>query len=221
MSGFGKITFKGEYFNQTIINVFHYRSTNWLPVGGNPFDDVLAFVDAVRDNTAPTFVSCLPSDYTLRSIEGVGYDDQYNLVTSSPLIRTENLRGAITGGNTMGAANCAIVSLRCGPQHQINGNGQSKRNRGYLAVGPMIETGVDDYSHISVDQTARLEGVAMVASQPVTVLLPPCTLTPIRIHEKWTTVGPVKILDWRTYSDILGWRVNGVASYRRSRQPEA
>ena len=47
MSGFGRVAFEGEFYNQSIVNVFWYRSTAWLPNQGNPFDDVLAFVDAV------------------------------------------------------------------------------------------------------------------------------------------------------------------------------
>jgi hypothetical protein len=221
MPGFGKVTFIGEYFNQRVINVFHYRSTAWLPLQGNPFDDVLAFVDSCITHQKPSMLAALPSDYTLRTVEGIGYDDQYNIVTASPLIRTVNEAGLRGGTQTMGAASCAILSLRCGPQVQINGAGQSKRNRGYLAIGPLNEADVDNYSHIVPLQVARIGSIGDEASANRTIIAPAVTLIPIRIHEKYAQVGPIKALLWRTYSDVLGYKVNAVASYRKSRQPEA
>jgi hypothetical protein len=219
MSGFGKITFKGEYANQPVVNVLHYRSTDWLPGGGNPFNDVLAFVDAVILTVKPKLINTLPSGYKLNDVEGVGYDDTYNIVTASPLVRTVNEFGTAGTGDTNGSAPCMIIGLRCGEQVQINNLGKSKRNRGYLAIGPTIDGAVDVYSHISGIQFALNELLAQAVASPVVVLLPPCTLTPIRIHEKWTTVLGAKVLLWRTYSDVLGYRINRVASYRRSRQP--
>jgi len=221
MTGFGKVTFKGEYFNQAVVNVLHYRSDNWSPLGGNPFDDVLTFVDAVIAECVPAFLSCLPHDYTLRTVEGVGYDDHYQIVTASPLIRTVGSAGTNPTDVTNGAATCAIISLRCGPQAQINGAGTTKRNRGYLAVGPLTDSAVDNYSHITSPTSTYLDSFAQHVAAQINVPLSLIDLKPIRIHEKWTKVGLLKILDWRTYSDVLGYRVNAVASYRKSRQPEA
>ena len=221
MAGFGKVTFIGEYFNQKIVNVMHYRSADWLPLAGNPFDDVLAFVDSAIVDIKPALLLCLPSDYTLQTVEGVGYDDAYNIVTASPLVRTVGEQGVLTGAQTMGAASTAIISLRCGPQFPINPGGVSKRNRGYLAIGPMLETNVDNYSHILDIEMTRLTNLAQKVAETRTVVLPPTTFIPIRIHEKYTNILGVHHLDWRTYSDVLGYRVNRVASYRKSRQPEA
>lgn len=221
MAGFGKVTLIGEYFNQKVINVFWYRSTAWLPLQGNPFDDVLAFVDAVLGEVQSHMLNALPSDYTLRTAEGIGYDDNFDVVTASPLIRTVNAAGALATSSTMGAASVGIVSLRCGPQQSIQAGGISKRNRGYLAIGPLRETDVDNYSHISSGQDLRLQAIGDHAANPITVIAPAVILTPIRIHEKYTQIGPVKVLSWRTYSDVQGYRVNAVASYRKSRQPEA
>lgn len=221
MAGFGRVAFIGEYFNQEIVNIFWYRSTQWLPLQGNPFDDVLAFVDAVVAHIATNFLLNLPVDYTLRRAEGVGYDDAFNIVTSSPLVRTIDQAGTSGYTSSMGAAQCAIVGLRLGEQVTINGVGKSKRNRGYLALGPIGEDGVDNYSHLVLNAQLLAEGFADDVADPLTVILPAVTLTPIRIHQKFVVVAGLHILQWRTYSDVLGWKVNNVASYRRSRQPEA
>jgi hypothetical protein len=221
MSGFFQVAFKGEYFNQAIVNILHYRSAEWLPGQGNPFDDTLAALDAVVLKTKTALLNCLPTDYTLQTVEGVGYDDTYKIVTPSPMVRTISAAGTYSDTLSMGAAQCAIISLRCGGQVQINLLGQSLRNRGYVAIGPLPEAAVDNYSHLTATPEARLDVLAQTLDDSIIMLAPAVTLVPIRIHEKWANILGVKVLQWRTYSDVLGYAVRRVASYRRSRQPEA
>jgi len=221
MSGFGRIAIEGEYYNQKIVNVLWYRSSAWLPGQGNPFDDVLAFMDAVLTHIQTNYLAMLPSDYLLQRVVGVGYDDSFNIVTSSPLVRTVNTNGSIAQDNGMGAAQTGIISFRCGEQHQINGIGSSKRNRGYVAIGPIGEGYVDNYSHLGTGMLSGLGEIADDFSDTLVIVTPAVTLVPIRIHEKYQKVGPLNVLVFRTYSDVLGWTVRRVASYRRSRQPEA
>lgn len=224
MAGFGRVTFIGEFYNQSIVNVFWYRSTAWLPLQGNPFDDVLAFVDAAATTIGADLRSAHTSDYTLLRAEGVGYDDAFNIVTASPLVRTINLPGIRGTLATNGAATACNIGLRCGEQVNISGIGKSKRNRGYVCVGPLADTWVDSYSHL-VDPTfnGALEGLAQSIAAPIVIVAPAVTLTPIRIHEKWLrNPSPIPdLLLWRTYSDVLGYTLPRVAGYRRSRQPEA
>jgi hypothetical protein len=221
MSGFGKVSLVGEYNGQKIVNVLHYRSVAWLPAQGNPFDDVLAFVDAVLTHLKAEFLACLPTGYKLNTAEGVGYGDDYSIVTASPLIRTVNEFGTLGNGDTNGAAACAILSMSCGEQVNINGVGKSKRNRGYLAIGPLLDGSVDNYSHINGGVFNALDGLGEHIDDTITVVAPAVSLIPIRIHERYLGVHPADVLVFRTYSDIRGYRINRVASYRRSRQPEA
>lgn len=224
MAGFGKVAFIGEFYNQLIVNIAWYRSTAWLPLQGNPFDDVLAFVDAANAEVGANLRSTHTSDYTLLRVEGVGYDDDFNIVTSSPLVRSVNLPGLRGALATNGAATSCNIGLRCGTQVQINGIGQSKRNRGYVSIGPLADAWVDSYSHL-VDATFNNALIDLAASfmAPLTIVVPAVTLTPIRIHEKWMrNPAPIPdILIWRTYSDVLGYTLPRVAGFRRSRVPEA
>ena len=221
MSGFARIAFEGEYFNQQIVNVFHYRSTAWLPGQGNPFDDVITFLDAVLAELQASYLTLFPTDYTLRQATAVGYDDEYRIVTSSPLVRTVGAAGQSGYTTSMGAANCGILSLRLGEQFQINNTGFSARNRGYLALGPFGEAAVDNYSHLVANQQGLMNTFGAHVDNPITIVTPAVVLTPIRIHQKFANVLGVRVLLWRTYSDVLGYTPNAVASYRRSRQPEA
>lgn len=221
MAGFFRVSFEGEFFNQKVVNVFHYRSDNWVPGGGNPFDDTLGALDDVIAKLETPYLDCMSTLYTLENVVGVGYDDAYEIVTPSPLIRNVHDAGHYSAGTTNGAAPCAILSLRCGAQTQINLAGHSLRNRGYLAVGPLDDSSVDNYGHLSTAFASNLDLLGQAVDDTIIGVNLLATLVPIRIHEKWTTILGKKVLLWRTYSDVLGYSTRRVASYRRSRQAEA
>jgi hypothetical protein len=221
MAGFARVALEGEYRNQTIVNVLHYRSTAWLPLQGNPFEDVTTFIDAILGQVQTSFLACMLPGYKLNVMTGVGYSDSYGIVTPSPLVRTINQFGTFATDSSNGAAGAGTLSLRCGPQVQVNGIGTSRRNRGYLALGPLKDDHVDEESHISGAVFDAFNVFAQDVAAPITLLDPAVVLTPIRIHEKWIGAPPVRILVWRTYSDVLGYTVRRLATFRRSRQPEA
>lgn len=228
MAGFFKVSFISEHFTNTIVNVLHYRSEEWLPGQGNPFDDVQNTLSAVVAHHLTAYRACLDGNTRILRAEAVGYNNDYNIVTSSPLVQTINETGTRGVKESSGSFISATVGLRCGEQLQINGIGRSKRNRGYLSVGPVTEDAVDSYGHL-VDAYVN-EGLTPFANAVkgnVVVLSPSVTLIPVRIHEKYVIVNipglikPVKQLLWRTYSDVLGYTLPRLASVRRSRMGEA
>ena len=221
MAGFASIAMIGEHFTNKIVNVFHYRSTAWLPGQGNPFDDSLAFLDAFLSHVQTAYLDLHEQNYTLLRAEAVGYDDTYGIVTSSPIIRTIGLPGNGGVRETSGSFVSANLGLRCGEQVNINGIGKSKRNRGYLSIGPVPEDYVDNYGHVGYLYANALNVFGALVDDGITVLSPAVTLTPIRIHEKWLQVGPLRQLILRTYSDVMGYTVPRKASVRRSRMGEA
>lgn len=221
MAGFGKVSFVSEYFNQKIVNSFWYRSLEWLPGQGNPFDDVASFVDAVLVELQAKYLDLFDANFRLQTAEGVGYDDGLHVVTASPILRTVNQTGTRTAQASNGAAGCAILSLMCGPQVQIAGTGHSLRNRGYLALGPMLDTDVDNYQHLTGDMFDRMESLAQHVDNAVPVVVPAVVLIPVRMHAKVIKPLGVKVRVFATYSDVLGYRVQRRASVRRSRFPEA
>jgi len=221
MAGFFRMALEGEFFNQQIVNVLHFRANDWGWQDGNPFEDTLAVVDAILTEVQTSYLGCMPDDYMLQRAVGVGYDDEYTIVTPSPLIRTVGENGTLTGTATNGSAACGIISLACGQQTQIYGTGQSKRNRGYLAMGPLADVSVDDYSHLAAGAPAAFATFAAHLDNSIVMLSPSITLVPVRIHEKWLKVLTIPVLQWRTYSDVQGFTVRRLVSFRRSRQPEA
>ena len=221
MAGFLKLALIGEHFSNSVVNVLHYRSAEWLPLQGNPFEDTLAAMDAILAAVKATFLQTHNSNYTLLRAEGVGYDDAYGIATSSPLVRTINEAGTLGSSTCTGSFISANIGLRCGEQVPINGIGTSKRNRGYLSIGPVAEVNVDDYGHIDAPYTAVLGNFAQKLDDTITVLSPAVTLIPVRIHEKYLVVGPIHQTVFRTYSDVKGYTLPRSASVRRSRMSEA
>jgi hypothetical protein len=223
MSGFLKATFIAEHYGNFIVNSLYYRSAAWLPFQGNPFTDTSAMLSVIWSAFGTVWKNCHNQDTRCLRLEGVGYDDQYRIVTSSPLIRTVDEAGAIGSLPCMGSYQSANIGLRCGEQHQIYGLGESKRNRGYLSIGPMTEDSVDNYGHLTGGWDTHLENFAKVCDDELTVVTPAVTLIPIRMHEKWQRFpAPIPdVLLFRTYSDVLGYTIPRKASVRKSRMGEA
>jgi hypothetical protein len=217
MAGFCKITLVGEYYSQKIVNVLRYRSAEWLPFQGNPFDDMRNVLDAVLTEVKATFLGLLNPNYTLLRAEGVGYDDAYNIVTGAPVIRDIGDAGTLAQAETSGAIISAALHLQVGPQESINGIGISKRNRGYLAIGPVPEYYTDNYGHLATAYRTLLDNFAQKLDNQIVMLSPAITLIPIRIHEKWA----LGVLVLRTYSDVLGYAVPRKFGTRKSRGVEA
>jgi hypothetical protein len=223
MAGFFKVALVCEHFSNEVVNVLHYRSESWLPGQGNPFDDVQNTVNAVVTHVKPAYLSCLDGNTTFRYASAIGLDDQYRIVTSSPLVKTVNENGTRGNKDSTGSFISANISLRCGQQHQIKGSGASKRNRGYLSIGPVTEDAVDSYGHL-VDAYVNegLTSFAQAVCSNIVMLAPAVTLIPIRIHsrpgEAFPSTNPFGFI---TYSDVLGYTLPRRASVRRSRMGEA
>jgi hypothetical protein len=216
MAGFARISSVGEYFNQEVVNVYWYRSTEWFPNQGNPFTDTTGFVNQVRAQYEAALLAYLPTDFTMKEWSGIGYDDSLGIVTSSPVVVASNQHGGYSTA-TDGAAQAANLSFVLGPQHAINGVGLSKRNRGYLSIGPISSEFIDNYSHLGATAQGWLDDLGQLCMETITVVNPAVNLIPIRVHQAYM----LGVKSGRSYSDILGYRLPRVATYRRSRQPEA
>jgi hypothetical protein len=159
----------------------------------------------------------MTANYTLLRAEGIGYADDYSVVTASPVLRDVGSVGTGAAPDTTGAVITGNIRLQCGEQNQINLLAQSKRNIGYVAIGPVAEDYCDNYGHITPGYRALLNDLADDITASIVMLSPACTLIPIRIHE----VKALGILTGRTYSDVLGYTVPRRFGFRRSRQAEA
>lgn len=226
MAGFASIALVGEHFGNAIVNTFHLRSTDYSLGNSDPFRDALKVLDDFLANCQGEYLACHNSNYTLLRAEITLRNDAFVPLHGAPAIRTIQQAGTETSPGTeesTGSAVTAILGFMLGPQHQINLVGEAKKNVGYIAVGPVSEAYVDNYGHLTSEYFGYLNALgAKLDDQLIDVPLA-ATFTPVRIHEKYGPKVPLvgRVLLWRTYSDVLGYRVNRRATWRRSRMTEA
>lgn len=225
MAGFASLALVGEHYGQQIVNTFTYRSEDYSMGNQDPFRDALKFADDFLANCQSEYLSVHNANYTLLRAEVTLRNNAFEPLHGAPAVRTISAHGTDTGigeDQTTGSSVTAILGFMLGPQHQISGIGNAKKNVGYVAIGPVPEAQVDNYGHLAAGYQANLSAFgAKVDDELIDVVLA-ATFTPVRIHEKWiaaTLITP-RILEWRTYSDVLGYRIKQVASWRRSRMPE-
>jgi hypothetical protein len=223
MAGFGKITVVGEHFTNKVVNVFNFRSNTVEWLVDNPFESMLAVVQQWWGIVEAEWLSLNTTDTRVLHVEGVAYDDNYAIVTPSPVVHTVNKVGTWGVTETTGSFVASVLSYMLGPQQQINLIGQAKRNRGYTCFGPVNEASVDNYGHFSETYVSKLNTLAQLLDDKFTNVGLASEFVPVRIHEKWLkTVKPLpNILLWRTYSDVLGYKLPRMATTRRSRRGEA
>lgn len=224
MAGFMKFSVVGNAGGQEIVNVLWYRSDTWLPLVGNPFSQMQEAMDAVGVYLLNTWLAGLPQEYVLQRFEGVGYSDAFDIVTASPVVRTVQQNGNIQSPGHDSFAHAANIRFVLGAQHQINGIGSSKRNRGYVAYGPVGSPFISDDGHFTGTYISNLvNAVGQKLMGSVVDAGDLATLVPVRIHEKFVE-NPVPLLPdilvFRTYSDVLGYVLPTKVTFRRSRLPE-
>ena len=226
MPGFMEIAIIGEHFAQRIVNTFAYRSTEYNPLGGDPFGDALKVCDDFWANCGTEYLTCFNANYRALRLEATVHQSNWDIVNNSPAVRTIDQPGAQSlGGSleTTGSSVVGILGFYLGQQHQISGVGSSPRNRGYIALGPIPEVHVDSYGHLSNSEAAAFDALGAKLDDVLVDVPLTASFTPIRIHQKFGPKLPLlqRPVLYRTYSDVIGYRLPRVASWRRSRMPEA
>jgi hypothetical protein len=103
----------------------------------------------------------------------------------------------------------------------ILGNGIKPPKRGYIAVGPIESSNIDNSGHlidaIFLNLVHPFHALTDALSSNLTNLVPPVQFWPIRVHQE-KVLGLFKI---RSYADISSCTLRRLTTYRRSRMAEA
>lgn len=213
MAGFGQIVINGKYQLKDVKNVLWYRSITPFNIG-NPFDNVVAWVNAVWDYIGHDWLGPFPSTYVVESLTGIGYNDQGVPVTSSPVQITINEYGAETLDNaTDGPGLTSILKFNLGDLHAIMGDYQFKKNVGHLSIGPICSKWIGDDGGLDDDFQEKLVLIGNVLKEAIEVPLMVASFVPIRVHHAPADYSPYST----AYSDIIGYEVPTSATFRKSR----
>lgn len=227
MSGFLRIGVQGTYLGQQVVNTFDYRSADWPWVGvGNPFADVLKVLQDFWVNCGNEYKSLLNANFQFEQLQGTAYTDGFAVATPQPVIYTLNTPGTMPNGAgalTVSPSLCCTLGFIMGDQHHIIGSGTSLRNRGYVSLGPVTEGSCTTDGHLTSSFVLAVEALAQKLDDTLLDVPLTASFIPIRFHGKKVKNLLTGHWGWQflNYSDVVGYRLPHVVSWRKSRRPEA
>jgi len=220
---FYQVTLNGINNQQRIANILWYRTAPLSEPVETLFDLQSALAAEVRDKiwlnggvypTAPNALRNFTiTGYTLQSIFVNSWDDIFNPISSEPYTLEVNQAG-LKSGNYGGPAPCAILHATTEP---VAGPGIGLPRGGYLAIGPLLDTDVQDNGTLTTTAMSELTSCGVRLASDMVTVFPPATLYPIRTRVT-RIAGVVTNISYR---DVSAFTPRLRASFRRSRVAEA
>ena len=215
---FYKVVLNGSAQGQDIKNVLYYRSGLGVDVSGLTLAGTEALAGNVKQEIWAKMKLIMPNDYILETIDVSAINDEFQLVYQMPY--SLNVNEAGTGeGVIAGPAACMNFKFNLEPTSIVNGI--KPPSRGYIAVGPIPTSMVEETGYLNTGFMGAPNVVAFAASLAANVeqLLPVAFVWfPIRLKQSRILGG---LVHWEAYSDIKGCVLSRRASFRRSRMPES
>lgn len=213
-----KVVLNGSAFGEDVKNILYYRSGIGLEIGGLTAGGTLELSQAVKTLVWPALKSVLPAAYRLQDITTYVYEDG----TFNPIYQNPTTLGVGENGTQPGATNgpavCAIAKFQLEPTIVLL-NGPKPPKRGYLAIGPLTDSQVNNDGTVLYDGNSTLTwgACAFALGNNVEVLLPvPFVWFPVRVSQT-KILGIFKIT---SYADVREVVIRDITSFRRSRQPK-
>jgi hypothetical protein len=223
MGGLYKVVVNGQWGTRDIKNTLYYRTAvdpfgGLFEMGGAP-----AIANLVKDNVVPAFLAAQTNGYFMDSIDVYPYNDLLQLAYQQPYHLPIAEPGEIALGltGTDGAGVCVNIRFNLEPK-LIGLGGITAPKRGYIALGPIPSTWVDNtgviVDTIGSDAANRLGDLCDALATNLSSLAPVAVFFPIRASSKWGMSDlPGELLDWG-WSDVSSAHWSKYCSYRKSRQ---
>lgn len=219
-----EVVLNGAYHGQDIKNILWYRGDGLPDLIDLFLDYEQALAEEVYDNiwlsgadigfTGVSLKEIMSEEYQLVSIQVTGRDEGFVLLGSDPYVRDVNEFGNDDGAMN-GPAVCAIVRANLQP---AAGPGIGLPRNGYWAIGPLPDEAVDTTGHLTETWTDWLHEVGNRMAAVITTELPVGGFTAVKVRVSKDPLGVITDIGWK---NILDTSVRPLASFRRSRQPEA
>lgn len=215
-----KVVLRGECWSQSIQNILWYRTGVGIDIDGLQIGGAFELAETVQDHVWGAMKACVPTAYKLNDIAVYPYNDStLELVYQNPHIRPVLENGTSTS-ETDGTALCAIVKFNLEPTTILT-NGVKPPRRGYIALGPISSSQIDNSGHLIDDVFLNLvhpyKVFAETLKDDLVHLLPPVSFFPIRARQD-KVLGFYKLT---SFADVSGVALRRLTSFRRSRQAES
>jgi hypothetical protein len=212
-----KVVLNGLCQGQAIKNILWYRTGVGIDISGLTVGGTVEVANAVKTMVWPAMKNLLPPAYEMQDITAYVFDqDTFNLLYQNPTtVGVQDVGGNANAMN--GPAVCAIIRLALEPT-SILANGIHPPKRGYVAIGPLVDTLVLDNGEVS---KAGIYGglwdvLCAALANNVETLIPPAIFFPIRVRQD-KVLGILKVV---SYADVRDATLRTNSSFRRSRMPE-
>lgn len=210
-----KVVLNGRYSGQAIVNILYYRLAFDVLPGDLNFAGASDLAFQVKQEIWNGGMKALtPNNYTLENITVYPYDNLFDLLYQLPYVLPVN-EGATGGGpETNGPAPCVIVRFNLEPTSPLNGVYPPRR--GYVALGPVLDSNIATTGYLLAGALAPYQAVANKMAANLVNTVPPAVFFPIRVKTV-KVLGVARIVSW---ADVSSAVVRSLTSYRRSRMPE-
>ena len=210
---------KGSYQGQAVVNNLYYRTGIGFDLDGLSIGGALDLAQELKAQVWPSMKNCLPTGYTLESIDVYPYHDgTFDLLYQNPATVNVLESGYLTDA-TDGPCATAILKFNLEPT-QVFGNGIFPPKRGYIALGPIISAWIDNAGKLTdelfLDAEGYIQTFASKLAMNITSLLPPVVFYPIRVRQL-NILGVYKPV---SFADVNACVVRRRTSFRRSRMSE-
>lgn len=215
-SAFYQVVMQGRYHNQNIFNILHYRiGTDFIPGPLNFGGAEEVATEVKRVVWDGGLKAVMSSSYLLDKIAVYPRNDTFIPITTLPYVHEVGEYGQETDGSS-GSASVMIARFNIEPTGLENGWFPPKR--GYIALGPVPDSKIDENGNIEgADYAALNTAVQVLASNLEGSLFDWESYYPIRV----STRKVAGVLTLRGWADVSSVSLRHKTSYRRSRVGEA
>ena len=214
-----KAILQGSYAGQAVNNLLYYRNAPNTDLEGLTFGGTQELCTLIKSSIWPHLQAVMVPKYTLASITAYVYSDNtFQLMYQNPYTLAVDEPGQ-AAGVADGSMTTLIFKFGLEPVPLI-GNGPKPPKRGYVAVGPVNDTWLDDEGHVQTEFMNNPSGVGRALCDALSTnlasLIPPALYYPIRVHSE-KVLG---IFHITSYADVNSCSIRRLSSFRRSRQLE-
>lgn len=215
-SAYFKVMLNGEFETQRILNILWYRIGLDVIPGNLNLYGAQELAELVYNQCWHNGLQTASSNtYKLQDITVYPFNEFFDPIFSMPYVREVNELGVQTP-ETAGPANC--VTARFVLESQFLGfNGWFPPRRGYISWGPIREVDSGRNGRLTDNAHTFYESNLNCLCVDLSALPTPVTFWPIRVK----TTNILNILTLLGYTDIQGVDIRPIATFRRSRLPEA
>jgi len=190
---FFQVSAEGHTGKESIDNVFYFTSSDGTALDPS-VGDLITVATAVAAKYATAYLAALPSDYVLDGWRCKGYASDGEVSTSIPQFVASGASGsgsAVRDGN----AHAALARCALGLYHGIV-EGASKLRRGYFALGPLLNTMVDNDGTLLTGAMSSWGTFRNLLDDPINAFATN-DLLPIKVSHTADKVVVAQLTAWR------------------------